>query len=123
MHEFNVCQKIVDSAVAELERMEPKPQRLAKVTVAVGRFRQLDPKHLAAAYRSLAKGTRAEGSSLEIISLPVVGRCRGCGCEYDLDENSNHCPECQGTVAQIIKGRELYIDSLEVEHDPPPHEM
>jgi Zn finger protein HypA/HybF involved in hydrogenase expression len=31
------------------------------------------------------------------------------------DKPGMHCPGCQGQSVEIVSGRELYIDSLEVE--------
>jgi hydrogenase nickel incorporation protein HypA/HybF len=119
MHEFNVCQKIVDQAAAALETMVPRPRRLVKVTVVVGGFRQLVPAHLQTAFATMIRGTVIDGSTLDITVVPMIGRCRDCGNEYEMNPNHHQCPRCASKVAEIIKGRELYIDSIEVESDSP----
>ena len=77
MHEFNVCQVVVDTAIAELKRRTPPP-KLIKATVMVGALRSVVPESLQFAYEVLTKDTIAEGSTLEILHTPGRGKCRAC---------------------------------------------
>jgi hydrogenase nickel incorporation protein HypA/HybF len=115
MHEYNVCQTIVDTAVGEIERAgEPRPI-LLKTKVVLGRLRQLVPEYLVFAYETLTKGTPAEGSALEISFRPIVFHCEKCGENTESDKPVFTCRQCGSALGEVIGGRELYVESLEVE--------
>jgi len=44
-----------------------------------------------------------------------VGRCQKCGKEFHIDHYDFFCPECSDGVLELISGRELQVESLEVE--------
>jgi len=116
MHEFNICQNIVDSVIAELEKHDPVP-RLLKTRVVIGKLRQLVPEYLQFAYENLTKETLAEGSTLVIIQKPVIGKCVACGWQGEMGSSGFGCGKCGSATAEIIAGRELYLESLEIEED------
>jgi len=62
----------------------------------------------------LAKGTPAEGARLVATVLPITARCSACDIAFPVEDLVFLCPRCGG-VAQVVTGRELLIESLEVE--------
>ena len=84
MHEFSICQSIVDAVLAKSRSLKPPVIRVSRATVVVGKLRALVPESLEFAYRELTRGTPAEGSELAITKA---------------------------------EGRELYLESMEVEQD------
>ncbi len=117
MHEFNICQTIVDSALAHIKGTDSSKVRLVKITVVMGRLRQIVPDYLHSAYELLTKGTIAEGSSLEIKLTPIVFTCDSCGQNTESDKARFRCGSCGSQRGQVSGGRELYLESLEVEED------
>jgi hydrogenase nickel incorporation protein HypA/HybF len=81
----------------------------------VGHLRQVVPSSLAFGFGLLAEGTPAEGAELEIVPVPVEGRCRACEKESPLSGFPLQCPGCGGFDLEILKGEELVVDSLELE--------
>ena len=75
MHEFSICQSIVDTVVEEMEKLDPPPRRLVKTRVVVGELRQIVSECLQFAYESLTKGTPAEGSALDIVPATLTAKC------------------------------------------------
>jgi hydrogenase nickel incorporation protein HypA/HybF len=100
-----------------MERLQPRPKRLVKTRVVVGALRQVVPEHLRFAYETLSRGTVAEGSTLEIQMVPIVGRCEDCGREGLMPRAQFQCDACGSNRAAVVGGRELYVESLEVEYD------
>jgi hydrogenase nickel incorporation protein HypA/HybF len=117
MHEFNVCQTIVDSVLTQLSENASPSARLVTTTVVVGRLRQIVPEYLRSAYGLLTKGTAAEGSTLEIKPTPIVFTCDDCGKTAETHEALFRCNACGSEHGQVSGGRELYLESLEVEED------
>jgi hydrogenase nickel incorporation protein HypA/HybF len=120
MHEFNVCQTIVDSALAHMKGSGRPNVRLVKTTIVLGGLRQLVPEYLRSAYEQLTKGTRAEGSTLEIKLAPIEFTCAGCGKTTESNEARFRCASCGSQLGQVSGGREMYLESLEVEEDEEP---
>ena len=87
MHEFSICQSIVDAVLAKSRSLKPPVIRVSRATIVVGKLRALVPESLNFAYQELTRGTPAEGSELTISKA---------------------------------EGRELYLESMEVEQDDQP---
>jgi hydrogenase nickel incorporation protein HypA/HybF len=119
MHEFSICQTLVQSVLAELDKAAPEPARLVKVTVVVGALRQIVPEYLQQAYQVLTAGTRAGNSALEVTVAPVKGRCEACGRTTELRKDRFTCEACGAAVGEIVGGKELYLASLEIETPDP----
>jgi len=63
-----------------------------------------------------AKRAGLEGYNLEIVErVPLVGRCAACGKEQHVERYSFLCPSCRNGALEIISGRELKVESLEVD--------
>ena len=114
MHEFSIGQRIVDAVLDELARIDPPAVCLCKTRVVIGELHQVVPDYLVSAYGLLSEGTPLAGSELELILAPVVGRCRACGWQGSIDVPLFRCGECQSLGVDMISGKELYLDHLEV---------
>lgn len=67
-------------------------------------------------YELTTQGTLLEGSRLEIEPLPVQIYCPTCQQVVELPSVQwFHCPRCNTPSADIRQGKELEIDSLEIE--------
>jgi len=115
MHEFSICQSLVEAVVAELDKVGPDPVRLLKTRVVVGGLRQVVPENLKQAYEILTKDTIAEGSALEVKPAPIIGRCEDCGWQGELPRCEFFCQACGSNKAEIVGGMELYLDNMEIE--------
>ncbi len=117
MHEFSIGQRIVDAVLDELGRLDPPPVRLSKTHVVVGALHQIVPEQLISAYELLSEGTLLAGSSLELTLAPVVVRCRACRWQGSIDLPLFRCDACQSLGVDLIGGKELYLDHLQVISD------
>jgi hydrogenase nickel incorporation protein HypA/HybF len=117
MHEFNIGQTIVDVTLKELEKLPAKPKKVIAVRVAIGMLRAIVPEYLKFAYESLSKDTPAEGSTLEIRIIPVQGKCSECDWTGDLQTTRFICPQCKSTTGNLIGGRDMYLENMEIEDD------
>lgn len=117
MHEFSLCQRIVDALLEEYAALDPPVRRLNAVRVVSGGMHQIVPDYLQTAYMLLTKETPAEGSQLNLVVQPVIGRCKACGWEGEIDPPFFQCAACEALEIELLQGRELYIDGLEVEID------
>jgi hydrogenase nickel incorporation protein HypA/HybF len=117
MHEYGICQNIVTIACEELKKIEQQNVRLLKMRVKVGKLHALVNENLKMAYSILTKDTALEGSELELIIIPVEAECKECGYRNRIKENLFVCSRCDSGSLEIIKGKELYIENLEVAYE------
>ena len=117
MHEFSICQTLVDAVLTEMRKIGSEHVRLLKTRVVVGGLRQIVPEYLEQAYDVLIRDTVAEGSVLKVEVTPVVGKCEDCGWNGDITKGKFCCANCGSKRAQIMGGMELYLDNLEIEEE------
>ena len=63
----------------------------------------------------LSKGTIAEGAQLAVRIIPTRAKCRNCGKTFQLGQFEWVCPDCGINSMDIVEGKELFIESIEVD--------
>ncbi len=112
MHEFAITQSILQIATDEAERAGAS--RLKLIRLKVGAMSQVVPSAVQYYLDILTSGTMAEGVQLETIPVPVGATCTQCNHFFLVEDYDLTCPRCGGT-GKITQGRELSVESLEVE--------
>jgi len=113
MHELGVTENIVNLALAKAG--EAKAGKVMRINLVVGELSGFVPDCIQFYFDSLSKDTIAEGAVLHFESVATQLRCRDCGTVFRPEDTVWSCPKCGGRSVEIFKGRELYIESLEVE--------
>ncbi len=113
MHELAITQSLLKIALDKAE--ESGATSIKAIDLRVGRLSGYVPEAVQANFEILSPGTMAEGARLRMEWVPVTCRCRDCGREYQAEIEDLKCPDCQTLHFQITGGREMYIESLEVE--------
>jgi hydrogenase nickel incorporation protein HypA/HybF len=114
MHELPIVENIVKVVCDKLEEME-ETHRVIGVKLRVGRMSTAVPECLSFYFEFLKKGTPLEGASLEIEEVPVKAKCRHCGKEFEVEGPVFFCPKCDSSSIDVTSGRELLVESVEVE--------
>ncbi|GAG00284.1 unnamed protein product [marine sediment metagenome] len=117
MHEFAMCEGLVDAVLGEMKKLDSRPRRLTKARVVVGVLRNVVPDYLSSAYEILTKGTAAEGSDLEVIPKGLKIKCKECDWQGEMQKPVFLCDKCGAANVEISGGVDLYLESLEVEED------
>lgn len=112
MHEMSLMASIFDILKQHLPEGAPK---VTNVTLVVGKLTNTVPDALQMAFEAFACETEFEGAELEIKVIPIRVKCQECEQESELDSPIFLCPACKSPVVQVLSGREMYIDSMEVE--------
>jgi hydrogenase nickel incorporation protein HypA/HybF len=47
--------------------------------------------------------------------VPSQAKCQTCNQTFKLEEFNWTCPHCQGNIVDVISGKELLVESIEVE--------
>jgi len=121
MHELSIAASIVE-AVTETAAAYPGA-RVKEVRLRVGALASIVEDSLAFCWELATDDTPLKGSALVIHVLPVVVHCGPCDLDSELDGvQSFRCPRCGEIAADLRQGRELEIESIELE-DPKPREV
>jgi hydrogenase nickel incorporation protein HypA/HybF len=116
MHEMGIALEIVDIATASIpDDLQGAP--VARIHLAVGKLAAVVPASLRFCFDVAVKGTALEGAQLVIEEVAVVARCRDCQAEWTIDGPAFSCQKCGSGGIDILSGRELDIQSIEIE-DP-----
>jgi hydrogenase nickel incorporation protein HypA/HybF len=110
MHELAIADSIVRIAAEHADG-----RRVAKVTLKVGRLRQVVPAALMFSFELVAEGTPVQGAELAIDEVPATVRCEACGAETELQDFPLACGRCGSLAVEVVAGEELYVESLELE--------
>ncbi len=111
MHELAIMQGVVK--VCEREAAKAGFKRVESITLSVGAVSGIVPECLEEFFPAAARGTVAEGARLVTRSIPAEISCPDCG--YTGGIKGTECPRCGGWAYRLTKGREFFIESLEVE--------
>ncbi len=113
MHELSLVQSALDIAVAEARKHGAA--RITAIRLRVGAMSHAEPDSLRFYLDLLARGTMAEGARLEAERVPLRARCRACRHEFLPAGYDLSCPHCEGGRGEIVDGRDVTMESLEVE--------
>ena len=113
MHELSVVEAIV-SMVLERAK-EVNASRVLRVDLVVGELSGVLNEAVELYFALLTKDTIAAKAELFFMRPPTQVRCRNCNTVYSPVNRKITCPNCREQKIEIISGRELYIDNLEVE--------
>jgi hydrogenase nickel incorporation protein HypA/HybF len=114
VHEFAICGLLIKALDAEYDALDPAPLGLVSVTVVVGELHQIVDDYLVGAFQALTADTRFAGAQLKLSSIPVTGTCRPCSWEGTIQPPLFVCPECHAAGVELVTGKELYIETLEI---------
>jgi len=114
MHELSIAQSVVQ---AVLESLSGTPAcQILKVRLKIGALSGVDADAVRFCYDIATRDTRLEGSILDIETLAVIIRCSHCARDVQLpDPFRLRCTVCGTPSAQIVQGKELEIDSIEIQ--------
>ena len=113
MHEMSVANGLL--SILQAQAKAHGIARISRVRVKVGRLRGIDARQLEA----LAEGGLADGAALEVEEIAAKARCRACGAVWRAPDYRFDCPECAAADAEILEGRELFIESFDGERPDP----
>jgi hydrogenase nickel incorporation protein HypA/HybF len=116
MHELSIIESVVD-AVTETAAAYPGA-RVKTVKLRVGVLAAVVEDSLQFCWGLATEGTPLAGALLAVSSVPVAVHCAACGRDSEIaGVQSFRCPNCGEPAADLRQGRELEIESIEIEED------
>ncbi len=113
MHEMGIAMQVVEIAIASIPAgMEDV--KIEKVNLKVGKLSAVVPDSLRFCFEIVAQDTPLCDAKLHIEEIPVVVRCDDCNTQVAISEPAFTCQKCNSGNVNLISGRELDIESIEV---------
>ncbi len=113
MHELAITQSIFDLV---LDRAKAAgAEKIAAINLVIGQMTGINPDSLRLYLGFLSNGTIAQGAQLNVKTALAQGNCRNCNNAFAIEEFDRRCPSCGDACCEITGGRELFLESIEVE--------
>ena len=113
MHELTITQSMLELVLEQAKKAEAK--KVGQINLVLGEMTGVVGDCVQFYFNFLSQGTIAEGAVISFAMIPPKARCQGCGKNFELKEFDWTCPYCQGNAMEITAGKELFVESIEVE--------
>lgn len=114
LHELGIMTSVLDAVKASAR--EAGATSVLKVSMSVGEMTEAIGDALFFAFEALTESDPLmQGAKLSIVTVKPKSHCLECGAEYEHDRFHMLCPECGSFATELLAGRELQIDSIEVD--------
>jgi hydrogenase nickel incorporation protein HypA/HybF len=109
VHELALVQEIV-AIVSD----RVSSGQVMRLVLHIGKLAAVSPDAVRFCFTVCAEGTRLEGAALDIVEVPGIARCRGCGARIELLRPFGICA-CGRSDLEWLSGEELVIKHVEVQ--------
>jgi hydrogenase nickel incorporation protein HypA/HybF len=113
MHEMGIALQIIEIATDSIPA-DAGEVRVECVNLKIGKLAAVVPDSLRFCFDVAVKDTPLDGAKLVIEEIPVVARCKDCDMQWTIDRPVFTCQNCSSGALEILSGRELDIESIEV---------
>ncbi len=113
MHELSVTESILD--IVCRHATDAGAQRVKRIHLVIGDLASIVDDSVQFYFDFLSEDTCARGAELVFERIPTRLACRACGHEWTPGSGDWTCPRCGAVGAQVVAGKEFYVDSIEVE--------
>lgn len=114
MHELGIMTGVLENASTAAH--DAGATKLLSVKLSVGEMTEAIEDALVFAFEALTEDDPfLKGATLEVNMIAPKSRCLECGTVYEHDRFHMFCPNCDSFATELIAGRELQIDSIEVD--------
>jgi hydrogenase nickel incorporation protein HypA/HybF len=117
VHELSIAASIVE-AVTETAAAYPGAQ-VREVRLRVGALASVIEDSLQFCWGVTTEGTPLADAKLVVKMIPVMIHCDTCGAYEQIGVQSFRCPRCGSPAADLRQGRELEIESIEIDEPEP----
>ncbi len=114
MHEVSIVETLIEQVEREVERSGHKG-RVTRLELVIGRLSGVNIDSIRFAFEMLAPGTLLEAARVHIDEPKATCCCRSCGARAAVDGLVAQCPACGSGDAFIEGGRDLLLQSIELE--------
>ena len=113
MHEQSIVESLL--ALALEEGAKAGASKILQIDIVVGELSGVLEEAVEFYFSFLSRNTIAAGARLSFTRVPARLRCRNCETVFLPKGLDLHCPTCNEQQVEVVSGRELRMDSMEVE--------
>jgi hydrogenase nickel incorporation protein HypA/HybF len=113
MHELSIVEAMVSLVMEKAKAANAS--KVLRIYLVIGELSGVLDEAVELYFHLLTKDTIAAKAELFFMRPPAQVRCRNCQTVYSPENLKFNCPKCKEQKIEIISGRELYIDSLDLE--------
>ncbi|MBS0165080.1 MAG: hydrogenase maturation nickel metallochaperone HypA [Nitrospira sp.] len=116
MHELHLMRQVVKAVEARLDGTGDT--KLSAVRLKVSALSHLlihDHDTLQTTFRLAARGTKAEGAALEILTVPGEAWCPQCRRDVSVEHGHEVCPACGEPVIAVSTESDVIVHELVVQ--------
>ena len=110
---MSIIAGVIDAVVPSAERAGAT--RVLAITLRIGDMTEVVDEALEFAFEALTEGTLCEGAQLVVNKVHPRSLCFECGSEFNHDRFHRACPHCGSYETRLVAGKELEIESIEVD--------
>jgi hydrogenase nickel incorporation protein HypA/HybF len=113
MHELAIAHSLLEVILNQAEKHDAK--KIKTIRLKIGDMAGVLVESLEMGFFISSQDTIAEGATIEVERVPLIVKCNHCGIEQRIKEYTFRCQKCFSDQVTIISGRELLIDSIDVD--------
>lgn len=113
MHELSVTQGIFDIVLKQAEAAHAG--KITAINLVIGEMTGVVGDCVQFYMDFMTKGTIAEGARVSVKSVPAQAQCRKCLHIFEIGQSQWTCPECGHRGLEIVAGKELLVESIDVD--------
>lgn len=113
MHEYAITESIVQLVSEEAKKANAN--KITVINIVAGEISGVIPECIELYFESIAEGTLLEEAKLNFEVVKAELKCTSCGEIFLKKKNEIECPKCGGTGRFTEKGKEFYIESIEID--------
>lgn len=113
MHELSIAENILKIVESNINSYDFK--KVKAINLKVGKLTAVASTALVFAFEVLSSGTVFENAKINIKEMPILIICQECKVEKEIENYHFICPSCESENIEIISGRELLVEDVEIE--------
>lgn len=110
---MSIAQSLVEILQEEMARHNAST--LKSVRLHIGQLSAIVPDSLSFCFEVITTGTPLEGAQLIMEIIPIRGKCKSCGEDFEIKDYAFVCPKCDSPEIETISGQDLSIVEMEVD--------
>lgn len=112
MHEYAITESLISIVLSEAKKAGAI--RVKAINIVIGELSSIVPECIELYFSLLSEGSILEGAKLNFINVPAEIECKFCNLVFIKRENGVKCPVCGRIGSFTEKGKEFYIESIEI---------
>ncbi len=113
MHEHHAVKNLVEQILTKSQ--ENKAVKITKVNIALGELVGFDDESIKLYFSDFSKGTILEGAQIVINHYKPKLLCKDCSKVFEDVKREFKCPFCCSESVILNKGKEFYVENIEIE--------